>query len=167
MFERLAVGLTALSKRVDRITVQEFVDCSAVSERRMLVDLMGMGKPPAEITTESAMFKAVSLQYERALGAAAEVLGLRLDEIRSNVEIEVGETDVEVGCGTLLAGTVVGQKLSWSGYRDGRPVPLPRNSGPSPASQAGTSSATVSFWSGSWWTDLPRYGSICASMTIH
>jgi 2,4-diaminopentanoate dehydrogenase len=122
MFERLAVGLTALSQRVDRITVQEFVDCSAVSERRMLVDLMGMGKPPDEITTDSAMFRAVSLQYEQALGAAADVLGLRLDEVRSDIETATSDTAVEVACGTLRAGTVVGQKLSWSGYRDGRPV---------------------------------------------
>ena len=122
MFERLAVGLTALSQRVDRITVQEFVDCSTVSERRMLVDLMGMGKPPDEITTDSAMFRAVSLQYEQALGAAADVLGLRLDEVGSAIETATSETDVEVACGTLQAGTVVGQKLSWAGYRDGRPV---------------------------------------------
>jgi 2,4-diaminopentanoate dehydrogenase len=120
MFERLAVGLTALSQRVDRITVQEFVDCSAVSERRMLVDLMGMGKRPEDITTESPMFRAVSSQYEQALGAAADVLGLRLDEIRSDIETATGETDIEVACGMLPAGTVVAQKLRWAGYRDGR-----------------------------------------------
>lgn len=122
MFERLAVGLTALSQRVDRITVQEFVDCSAISERRMLVDLMGMGKKPEEITTDSAMFQAVSLQYEQALGAAADVLGLRLDEIRSNIETTTGTTDVEVACGVIPAGTVIAQTLSWRGYHDGRPV---------------------------------------------
>jgi 2,4-diaminopentanoate dehydrogenase len=122
MFERLAVGLTALSRRVDRITVQEFVDCSAISERRMLVDLMGMGKPPNEITTDAPMFRAVSVQYEQALGAAADVLGLRLDEIRSDIETATSESDVEVACGTLASGTVVAQKLSWAGYRDGRPV---------------------------------------------
>ena len=33
MFERLATSLTALSQRVDKITVQEFVDCSGVSRR--------------------------------------------------------------------------------------------------------------------------------------
>jgi hypothetical protein len=122
MFERLAVGLTALSQRVDRITVQEFVDCSAISERRMLVDLMGMGKRPEEITTDSPMFKAVSSQYEQALGAAADVLGLRLDEIRSEIETATAETDIEVACGTLPAGTVVTQKLSWAGCRDGQRV---------------------------------------------
>lgn len=122
MFERLAVSLTALSQRVDRITVQEFVDCSAVSERRMLVDLMGMGKHPDEITTNSPMFQAVSLQYEQALGAAADALGLSLDEIRSDIETATTETDTEVACGTLAAGTVVTQKLSWAGYCGGRRV---------------------------------------------
>jgi 2,4-diaminopentanoate dehydrogenase len=29
---------------------------------------------------------------------------------------------VEVACGTLPAGTVVGQIMSWSAYRDGEPV---------------------------------------------
>ena len=50
MFERLATSLTALSQRVDKITVQEFVDCSGVSGTEMLVDLMGMGKQPEDIT---------------------------------------------------------------------------------------------------------------------
>ena len=30
--------------------------------------------------------------------------------------------DVEVACGTLPAGSVVGQIMSWSGYHDGEPV---------------------------------------------
>jgi 2,4-diaminopentanoate dehydrogenase len=122
MFERLATGLTALSQRVDKITVQEFVDCSGVSGRQMLVDLMGMGKRPEEISVDSPMFRAVSLQYEQALGAAADVLGLGIDEIRSAIETGTSPSDVEVACGTLPAGTVVGQILSWTAYHDGAPV---------------------------------------------
>ncbi len=122
MFERLATSVTALSQRVDRITVQEFVDCSGVSGKEMLVDLMGMGKRPEDITIESPMFRAVSVQYEQAIGAAADVLGLQLDEIRHAVETGTSPHDVEVACGTLPAGTVVGQIMSWTGYRDGAPV---------------------------------------------
>ena len=122
MFERLATSLTALSQRVDRITVQEYVDCSGVSGKEMLVDLMGMGKRPEDITTESPMFRAVSVQYEQAIGATADVLGLELDEIRHSVETGTSPRDVEVACGTLPAGTVVGQIMSWTGYRDGAPV---------------------------------------------
>jgi hypothetical protein len=83
---------------------------------------MGMGKPPGEISVESKMFRAVSLQYEQALAAAAEVLGLHIDEIRTDIRTATATHDVEVACGTLPAGSVVGQILSWSAYRDGRPA---------------------------------------------
>ena len=83
---------------------------------------MGMGKQPEDIPIESPMFRAVSVQYEQAIGAAAEVLGLELDEIRHSVETGTVDHDVEVACGTLPAGSVVGQIMSWSGYRDGEPV---------------------------------------------
>ena len=66
MFERLATSLTGLCQRVDRITVQEFVDCSGLTEPKMLVELMGMGKQPEEISVASPMFRAVSVQYEQA-----------------------------------------------------------------------------------------------------
>jgi hypothetical protein len=119
MFERLATSVTALSQRVDRITVQEFVDCRAVTAREMLVDLMGMGKRPDEITPDSAMFRAISSQYEQSLAATADVLGLRFDEIRREVRTATLPHDVEVSCGMLPAGSVVGQILSWTACRSG------------------------------------------------
>ncbi|MGV0791713.1 NAD(P)H-dependent amine dehydrogenase family protein [Mycolicibacterium sp. XJ1819] len=122
MFERLAASVTALSQRVDKITVQEFVDCRAVSAREMLVDLMGMGKPPEEISVDSAMFRAISVQYEQSLAATADVLGLRVDEIRREIQTATLPYDVEVSCATIAAGSVVGQILSWTAYRDGDPV---------------------------------------------
>ncbi len=65
-----------LSQRVDRITVQEFVDRAPVSRaRRCCIDLMGMGKRPEDISVESPMFRAVSVQYEQAIGSAATAGG--------------------------------------------------------------------------------------------
>ena len=122
MLEKLAVSLTALCQRVDTITVQQFVDCSHVPEERMLVDLMGMGKRPEEISVESPAFRAVSTQSEQAIGAAADVLGVRIDEIRHVIRTAVSPNDVTLDCTTLRAGTVVGQILSWTGYHDGKPV---------------------------------------------
>jgi hypothetical protein len=122
IFERLATSLTTLSQRVDRITVQEFVDCSKVSQRRMLVDLMGMGKHPDEITVDSPMFRAVSMQYEQALAAAADVLGLHVDAVEPTIETATHTADVTVACATLPAGTVVGQRLTWTAYHRGSAV---------------------------------------------
>jgi hypothetical protein len=122
MLEKLAVGLTALCQRVDTITVQQFVACSHVPEERMLVDLMGMGKRPEEISVESPAFRAVSTQSEQAIGAAADALGIHIDEIRPVIRTAVSPNDVTLDCTTLRAGTVVGQILSWTGYRGGKPV---------------------------------------------
>ena len=122
MFERLATSLTALSQHVDKITVQEFVDCRAVTAREMLVDLMGMGKRPEEITIDSEMFRAISAQYEQSLAATADVLGLRVDEIRREIKTATVPYDIEVACATLPAGSVVGQILSWTAYRSGVPL---------------------------------------------
>lgn len=122
MFERLATSLTALCRRVEKITVQEFVDCRGISAREMLVDLMGMGKPPEDVTAESPLFQAISMQYEQSLAATADVLGLCFDEIRTDVQTATLPYDVDVACATLPAGSVVGQIMSWSAYRDGAPV---------------------------------------------
>ncbi|MBL7499168.1 dihydrodipicolinate synthase [Frankia sp. CNm7] len=122
MFERLAVGLTLLSQRVDRITVQEFVDCSHMPQKEMLVDLMGMGKQPEEITTESPVFRSMSVEFEQSLAAAADALGLRIDEIRAEIRTAVGKADVVLPVATLPAGTVVGQILTWTAYHAGEPT---------------------------------------------
>jgi hypothetical protein len=122
MFERLATTMTGLSGRVDRITVQEIVHVGGIREPAMLVELMGMGKQPEDISIESAMFRAVSLQYEQSLAATAETLGLRIDEIRHHVETATVDREVEVGCGTLPPGSVVGQIMSWTAYHVGRPT---------------------------------------------
>ena len=39
-----------------------------------------------------------------------------------DIQTATVDHDVEVACGTLAAGTVVGQILSWTAYHDGRPV---------------------------------------------
>ena len=168
MFERLATSLTALSQRVDKITVQEFVDCRAVTAREMLVDLMGMGKRPEEITIDSAMFRAVSVQYEQSLAATADVLGLRVDEIRREIKTATVPYDIEVACGTLPAGSVVGQIT----FVDGLPGTaflcwLPRSTGRPPATfPSGMWSSMASSSCGSSSTGRRRCVSNSRSGTI-
>jgi hypothetical protein len=73
MFGRLATTITALSRRVDRITVQECVDCRGVTERQMLVDLMGMASAQTN-SASTQRFSALSSQYEQSLAATRQSL---------------------------------------------------------------------------------------------
>ena len=121
MFERLATTITGLSKTVDSVTVQEFADCSKVPTPEMLFDLMGMGKRPEELTSDNPMYKSVSIQYEQAIHATADVIGVDIERIETGIDTAVVDHDVELPIGVVPAGRVVGQVLTWTGFRDGHP----------------------------------------------
>ncbi|ORV67850.1 dihydrodipicolinate synthase [Mycolicibacter hiberniae] len=120
MFERLVATLTGLSKTVDRIDLYEATDVSGVDSRPMLIDLMGMGRPPADVSIDSPIIGKLDLAYRQALNATADVLGIELDRIDVSVDAATLPHDIEVKAGTIEAGTVVGQRFSWVGHWSGR-----------------------------------------------
>lgn len=122
MMERLVATLTGLSKTIDRIDLYEATDVSGVSSRPMLVDLMGMGKPPEEVGLGSPIFAKLDMAYRQAIGATADVLGVELDRIEASVECTTLPHDVEVAAGTIEAGTVAGQRFSWVGWWNDRDI---------------------------------------------
>ena len=84
---------------------------------------MGMGKQPEEITIESPMFRAVSVQYEQAIGAAADVLGLddRRDPPRGR-DRHVDPTTSRSRAARCLPARSSGRSCRGPAYRDGEPV---------------------------------------------
>ena len=86
MFERLVATVTGLSKTIDRIDLYEATDVSAVDSRPMLVDLMGMGRPPEDVTVDSPIIKKLDMAYRQALNATADVLGIELSHIDVSVD---------------------------------------------------------------------------------
>ncbi|OBF20379.1 dihydrodipicolinate synthase [Mycobacterium sp. ACS4331] len=122
MFERLIATVTGLSRSVDRIDLYESTDVSAVASRPMLIDLMGMGRPPEDVTVDSPIIKKLDMAYRQALNATADVLGVELSTIDISVDATTLTRDLEVAAGTIAAGTVVGQRFSWTGHWSGRPL---------------------------------------------
>lgn len=122
MFERLVATVTGLSKTIDRIDLYEATDVSAVDSRPMLVDLMGMGRPPEDVRIDSPIVKKLDMAYRQALNATADVLGITLSHIDVAVDATTLPHDIEVLAGIIEAGTVVGQRFSWVGHWSGRPL---------------------------------------------
>jgi 2,4-diaminopentanoate dehydrogenase len=122
MFERLVATVTGLSKSIDRIDLYEATDVSAVDSRPMLVDLMGMGRPPEDVSVDSPIIKKLDMAYRQALNATADVLGVTLSHVEVSVDATTLAHDIEVLAGRIEAGTVVGQRFSWVGHWSGRPL---------------------------------------------
>ncbi len=122
MFERLAVTITGLCRRRStRSRCRSSSTAPNVPTPEMLFDLMGMGKDSADITPDNPMFHAVSIQYEQSIHATADILGVEIERIEAGIDTAVVDHDVELPIGTIPAGKVVGQMLTWTGFRDGRP----------------------------------------------
>ncbi|GFG50257.1 dihydrodipicolinate synthase [Mycolicibacterium agri] len=122
MLERLVATVTGLSKTIDRIDLYEATDVSAVESRPMLIDLMGMGRPPEEVSVDSPIIGKLDIAYRQTLNATAEVLGITLSRIDVSVDATTLPYDLEVPAGTIAAGTVVGQRFSWVGHWSERPL---------------------------------------------
>lgn len=120
MFERLITTITGLSKSIDRIDLYEAVDVSGLDSRPMLVDLMGMGRPPEDVSADSAIITKLDMAYRQALNATADVLAITLSDIAVAVECTTLDHPIEVAIGTIEPGMVVGQRFSWVGSWAGR-----------------------------------------------
>ena len=120
MLERLVATITGLSKSIDRIDLYEAVDVSGIDSRPMLVDLMGMGRPPEDVSADSPIIGKLDMAYRQALNATADVLGITLSDIAVTVECTTLDHAIEVAVGTIDPGLVVGQRFSWTGSWAGR-----------------------------------------------
>lgn len=120
MFERLVTTVTGLSKDIDRIDLYEAVDVSGIDSRPMLVDLMGMARPPSDVSADSPIIAKLDMAYRQALGATADVLGVTLEEIVVSVDCITIDRPIEIPIGTVEPGLVVGQRFSWTGRYAGR-----------------------------------------------
>lgn len=122
MFERLVATLTGLSKSVERIDLYEATDVSQIDSRPMLVDLMGMGRPPEDVTVDSPIIGKLDMAYRQALNSTADVLGVCLSAIDVSVDATTIDRALDLPAGRIDAGTVVGQRFSWTGYCGDKPL---------------------------------------------
>jgi hypothetical protein len=120
MLERLVMTATGLSKHVDNIDLYETTDVSDIASPQMMFDLMGMGRAPEQVTVDSPIIANLDMAYRQALNGAAAVMGIELEDIRVAVDTTTLAHDTDVAAGTIAAGTVVGQRLSWYGQWHGR-----------------------------------------------
>jgi hypothetical protein len=118
----LPLALSGMSRRIDRITLQERADWSFYESTGITFDNMRFGRPAEEVNEEASEFlrfnSSIFIQEVLLLGDA---LGADLDEVTTQVEIVPAAEDHDVFGIRLAAGTTAGQRWRWSGRRQGTP----------------------------------------------
>ncbi|WP_433060155.1 NAD(P)H-dependent amine dehydrogenase family protein [Dactylosporangium sp. CS-033363] len=106
--ERLALALTGVSVRLDRVEIDEVLDASAMPDPDFVFNVMGMGS-----TAPSSLGPLYSELYAETLRFMGDAMGVTFDRIEPDHHHELAAADLPVAAGTIPAGTVVATEWRW------------------------------------------------------
>ncbi len=114
--------LTGACRRVDSVKLVETLDCTTYPVQDVW-KVLGFGKPPRErLTILDPEKQRFGLGYFETLDLVATMLGIELDSKEAFVEPAVLTRDLNLGWVEYAAGTAGGQRRTYRGLRNGRPV---------------------------------------------
>lgn len=119
--ERVAMALTSVCTKIDRIRTTEIYDCSPVRSPGFIFDLMGVGRKPEsfrEVTGIQRVFRHI---FGEVMGYVERALKMKFDEVRPDHEFGVADRDIELPVGRVEQGGVVNFRWRWHGMKDGKP----------------------------------------------
>ncbi|OBI98257.1 dihydrodipicolinate reductase [Mycobacterium alsense] len=114
--------LTGACPRVHSVKLVETLDCTTYPVHEVW-KVLGFGKPPRErVTHLDPATQRYGLGYFETLDMIAAMMGAELDSKEAFVEPAVLTRDLDLGWVNYPAGTSGGQRRTYRGYRNGRPV---------------------------------------------
>ena len=122
-FANVVAGfLTGACAQVHSVKLVETLDCTTYPVEDVW-KVLGFGKPPRQRVTQiDPETQRYGLGYFETLDMIATMLGTELDSKDAFVEAAVLTRDVDLGWVDYAAGTVGGQRRTYRGHRNGRPV---------------------------------------------
>lgn len=117
----LPLALSGMSRRIERVTLQERADWSFYESTNITFDNMRFGRPAAEVNEESSEFlRFNSGIFKAEIELLADALGAGIDEVTTEVDLVLADHDHDIFGTTLAAGTVGAQRWHWQGRRQGQ-----------------------------------------------
>lgn len=116
----LPLALSGMSRRIDKVVLQERADWTFYESTHITFDNMRFGRPVEEVSEEASDFlRFNSGIFQEEVWLIADALGAGIDEVTTDVELVTANDDHDVFGITLEAGTVAGQRWHWRGRRAG------------------------------------------------
>ncbi len=121
--DRLPLVLSALSRRIDKITVYEIVDMSHMSESPQMVAMLGFGMTPQQAAQEPpALLGVMSTIFFESIALVATGLGLEIELFEKRHEFALAQRDIPIAQGVIPKGSVGGQHFNYAGVVGGKPI---------------------------------------------
>lgn len=117
--DQLAVLLATQSDRIDTLRTQEIFSYADYGNEFLMRDVFGFGLP-LDATPLMELGCSQLLAWGPPVRYVAAALGVELDEIRETYFRRATDRDLEVACGTIVAGTCGAIRMETIGVVDGR-----------------------------------------------
>jgi hypothetical protein len=123
MAELIPLVFSSNCSRIDSVLVREHSDFSFYPSPQIIFDVMGFSFAPERFESHTARYrKWLSGLFEESVLMVADGLGLELDELTVESEVELATEDLTIAAGPVPRGTVAGQRWEWCGVAAGRDV---------------------------------------------
>ena len=122
--DRLPIVLSALCRRIDKVTVYEIFDLSQGSESpEMILDQLGFGMSAEDAAkAPPALMGVMSTIFYEAMDMVAAGLGFELEDYGHRHEFALAKKDIPIHAGVIKTNEVAGQHFVYSGLVGGREV---------------------------------------------
>ena len=112
----LPLALSGISRRIERLTIQERANWTFYGSPRITFDNMRFGAPPEQATLAANPFARWNSQlFMQQVWLLADGLRARIDEVTEEQEITTAAQRCEIRGGVIETGTVSGQRYRWRG----------------------------------------------------
>ena len=120
--EALPLVLTSMSRRMDRMTIDEYADIPASCPDVQVVDGMGFGRQPGN-EFDPHLLAHISHGFQQSVNLVAKALSLPLDGFEVFGETANAKERFALPGGTPIEkGSVAAQRITVSGIRGGKPI---------------------------------------------
>jgi len=117
----LPLALSGISRRIERLTIQERANWTYYDSPRITFDNMRFGAPPEQATLAANPFARFNGQlFTQQIGLLADGLRARIDRVTEEQELVTAASSFEIRGGRIEAGTVSGQRYRWRGVAGDR-----------------------------------------------
>jgi hypothetical protein len=117
----LPLALSGISRRIEKLTIQERANWTYYNSPRITFDNMRFGAAPERATFAANPFARWNSQlFAQQVWLLARGLRARLDEVTEHQELETAAKSFDVRGGRIEAGTVSGQRYRWCGVARGK-----------------------------------------------
>ena len=120
MGDLIPLTMSALSRTIERIHVLEISNFQGYPSPEIMFEAMGFGSEPEQFERSGERRRNwLNGLFRESVQMVADGIGLELDDVSSQVHIELAPEDLQTAAGLVRKGTVAGQHWEWAGQSNG------------------------------------------------